>query len=75
MNDRLMGTLAITRAFGDWNLKNKGLTSEPTVRKVIVKKGDTAVIATDGMWDVITDEVDWNYIFNVKDAFSMTSKM
>ena len=32
INDRLNGVLAITRAFGDWNLKNKGLISDPSVK-------------------------------------------
>ena len=33
-NNRLMGTLAISRSFGDFNLKSKGLSVEPFVTKV-----------------------------------------
>lgn len=29
LNNRVNGTLAITRAFGDFDLKNKGVISEP----------------------------------------------
>ena len=49
--------MAITRAFGDWNLKNKGLISEPALNKIVLKKGDTILVASDGIWDVISDEV------------------
>ena len=31
-NNRLMGTLAISRSFGDFNLKSKGLIVEPFVK-------------------------------------------
>jgi len=54
-NNRLMGTLAISRAFGDFNLKAKGLSSEPFIKSIQADQGDYIVIATDGIWDQITD--------------------
>ena len=55
MKDRVQGTLAITRAFGDFNMKTKGVTSEPTIKKITVSKGSIILIASDGIWDDIED--------------------
>ena len=57
INDRVSGILAITRAFGDFNMKNKGVTAEPFIKKLTLSKGAMLIIASDGIWDVINDEV------------------
>lgn len=56
-NNRLAGQLAITRAFGDFNLKTQGLSAEPTVSRTELTPTDQLlIIATDGLWDVIDDQ-------------------
>jgi serine/threonine protein phosphatase PrpC len=72
-NNRVMGSLAITRAFGDKQLKklNKTLvpeatigfnrdvlTVEPevTIADIIVDIDEFVVLATDGLWDVMTSQ-------------------
>ena len=52
-----MGTLAVSRSFGDFNLKSKGLSAEPYINKVKADQGDYVVVATDGVWDEISDNV------------------
>lgn len=52
---RLRGTLALTRSLGDHNLKSSGLSCEPfIVRKVLTPNDELLVIASDGLWDVVT---------------------
>jgi len=54
---RLSGALALTRAFGDFDLQNEGLLCEPYVRTIEVTEPGTAVImASDGLWDTLSDE-------------------
>lgn len=50
------GVLAITRSFGDRQLK-KWIISEPFTKETIIQEQDThLIIACDGLWDVVTDD-------------------
>ncbi len=55
--ERVGGVLAVTRAFGDFNLKLQGVFCIPTVKRVEIDENsdeDTFIIvASDGLWDVI----------------------
>jgi serine/threonine protein phosphatase PrpC len=56
-NGRVFGTLAVSRAFGDFELKRFGITATPYITKTVTNKGDKyIVIASDGVWDVLTDD-------------------
>ena len=57
MNERLNGKLEITRGFGDFAMKSKGLTCEPFINKIVLSESDKFVIlCTDGVWDVVNEE-------------------
>lgn len=54
---RVMGLLAMTRAFGDDCLKNFGITAKPEV--TIIPRSDEdefLILACDGLWDVVSDD-------------------
>ena len=54
---RVYGQLMLSRAFGDWELKNYGVSCEPHVVKINIEEDDKyIVIASDGVWDVLEDE-------------------
>jgi serine/threonine protein phosphatase PrpC len=55
---RVMQSLAVTRAFGDIQLKKwKYIIAEPEFTEIILLPEDQFVVfATDGLWDVLTDE-------------------
>jgi len=56
MNSRLNGILAMSRSMGDIALKQKGLTSFPdTIVGKITKNYKYLVIASDGLYDVMTN--------------------
>lgn len=49
--------LAMARALGDYCVKNHGVISEPEVTyRRLTKKDEFVVLATDGVWDVLTNE-------------------
>nr|AFK37152.1 unknown [Medicago truncatula] len=49
--------LAISRAFGDYCMKDYGLISVPDVTHRKLTTGDQFIIlATDGVWDVVSNE-------------------
>ncbi|KAL1549086.1 putative protein phosphatase 2C 65 [Salvia divinorum] len=49
--------LAMARAFGDFCLKDYGLISTPVVSyRKLTERDDFAVLATDGIWDVLSNE-------------------
>lgn len=49
--------LAMARAFGDFCLKDFGLISVPDVSyRCLTEKDEFVVLATDGIWDVLTNE-------------------
>ena len=61
-NDRLEGILTLSRALGDFNLKDSGLISLPYFQKYNLNYNDKfCIIASDGIWDVVNKE----YIFEL----------
>jgi len=55
-NDRVNGSLGVTRALGDHHMKTY-IISAPHCEKVEgVKEGDGLVVCCDGVWDVLTGE-------------------
>lgn len=49
--------LALSRAFGDYCLKDLGLISEPDVtERNITSRDQFVILATDGVWDVISNQ-------------------
>ena len=57
-NNRVFGSLIITRSIGDKEMKNYGVIATPTVKKVIVNEEEDnyIIIASDGLWDVVKEE-------------------
>ena len=52
--NRLSGVLAVTRAFGDLQLKNQGLIVRPDIKRVPIRLHHRyIVIASDGLWDFV----------------------
>jgi serine/threonine protein phosphatase PrpC len=60
MNNRVCGFLAVSRAFGNYNLlgeSKKMIIVEPEYAKIsLTEKNRFLVLATDGLWDVVSDE-------------------
>lgn len=49
--------LALSRAFGDFFVKDFGLISEPDViQRTITTRDHFVILATDGVWDVVSNE-------------------
>ena len=56
-NGRIYGVLMLSRCFGDWNIKNYGVSCEPHIAKIELNEDDLyLVIASDGVWDYMKDE-------------------
>eukprot|EP00803_Ostreobium_quekettii_P007126 evm.model.scf_289.1 EVM.evm.TU.scf_289.1 scf_289:2107-7216(-) len=54
---RVMGMLAMSRALGDHCLRSAGVVPDPEITIVGRSPGDEfLVLATDGLWDVVSDE-------------------
>jgi protein phosphatase 1L len=65
---RVDGQLAVARAFGDRSLK-KHLSSEPhVVEEVINERSDFLILASDGLWKVMTNQEAVDEIKDFKDA-------
>jgi protein phosphatase 1L len=61
MYNRVGGVLAVTRALGDFSLKSFGVTSTPFLKSLeirIIHK--YIVVASDGLWDVVSENVNYN---------------
>ena len=71
LGDRVGGSLAVTRAFGDHALKSEGVTAKPTINKHVLRPFDKfLIIASDGVWDVLEDQDAVNFCndqFSAKD--------
>ena len=56
ISDRVGGSLAITRAFGDHSLKKDGVIAKPYIKKHILRSTDKyLIVASDGVWDSLED--------------------
>ena len=61
---RVYGQLMLSRAFGDWELKNYGVISVPHVMRIEICQNDKfVVVASDGIWDVLSDNDVYNMSF------------
>jgi serine/threonine protein phosphatase PrpC len=57
MDKRVAGGLAITRAIGDHAFKSFGVTGQPYVVRHVLRPFDKyLVIASDGVWDTVSDQ-------------------
>ena len=61
-NDRVCGNLMLTRSFGDFEFKKFGVISEPHLKVVGRVNNQILVIATDGIWDFLSDEDVFNIV-------------
>jgi serine/threonine protein phosphatase PrpC len=56
-NGRVFGQLMLTRAIGDYAMKDYGVINTPFISKhVIDNKVKYAIIASDGIWDVMNED-------------------
>ena len=59
---RVYGQLMLTRAFGDYELKNYGVICTPHVYKEEITIDDKyIIIASDGVWDVLNEDEIYSY--------------
>ena len=56
--NRVFGSLSLTRTFGDTELKKDGIECNPYIKKILVDKEEVKyiIIASDGIWDVVSKE-------------------
>ncbi|XP_057982400.1 probable protein phosphatase 2C 65 [Malania oleifera] len=67
MPDENCPGLAMARAFGDFCLKDYGVISTPKVTcRKLTKKDEFLVLATDGVWDVLTNNEVMRIVASVK---------
>ncbi|KAL2331405.1 hypothetical protein Fmac_018986 [Flemingia macrophylla] len=72
---RVDGRLAVSRAFGDKSLK-KHLSSEPFVTlEVIDDDAELVILASDGLWKVMSNQEAVDCIRNIKDARSSAKRL
>lgn len=56
-NQRVFGSLMLTRTIGDKEMKKYGVICQPYINEYIIQNDDNyIIIASDGLWDVITEE-------------------
>ena len=58
-NDRVDGVLMLTRVFGDFELKSRGVNCNPDITCTNIdleEKNQYLIIACDGIWDVLSEE-------------------
>ena len=57
-NQRVYGTLSLTRSFGDTAFKIDGITADPYIKKIFSDKNNVKyiVIASDGIWDFVDEK-------------------
>ena len=72
---RVGGVIQVTRCIGDRPLRHLGLLAEPEVRAVPRTAADRAlVVASDGLWDVITPERLLHCLRNTAQSADMIAK-
>lgn len=54
---RVGGVLAVSRAFGDRPLKRYVIPTPDIRDEVVTKDDDCLILASDGLWDVVSNQV------------------
>ena len=56
--NRVFGSLSLTRTFGDTQLKKDGIECNPFIKKIFLDRDDVKyiIIASDGIWDAVNKE-------------------
>ena len=85
IDDRICGTLMLTRIFGNYEYKgddennynnNKGLICEPFISKINIDlniEDQFLIIASDGVWDILSEEDIQKIIHKYKDTQKICS--
>ena len=83
IDDRICGTLMLTRIFGNYEYKeenevdnNKGLICEPFISKIEIDlsiENQFLILASDGVWDILTEEDVQNIIKKYHDTQKICS--
>lgn len=90
IDDRICGTLMLTRIFGNYeykedineneekndNIINKGLICEPFISKINIDlyiENQYLILASDGVWDILTEEEIQKIIIKYKDTEKICS--
>ena len=61
MAGRVGGQLAITRSIGDHSLRKAGVVPNPSIQRHVLRTTDKwLIIATDGVWDSLTEKVSFD---------------
>ncbi|EGR33322.1 protein phosphatase, putative [Ichthyophthirius multifiliis] len=73
---RVSGSLAITRALGDLDLKTEGVLNVPDTEEFVVsQKTQYLILASDGLWDVCDDQKAVDLCKNINDTAEMAKKL
>jgi len=72
-----INNLSVSRSFGDKDYVVFGITAEPYVSSTLISTSDThLIIATDGLWDVVSDQEAVDFIKNeLSDAQKLSEKL
>ena len=56
--NRVFGSLSLTRTFGDTQLKKDGIECNPYIKKIFLDRDEVKyiIIASDGIWDVVNKD-------------------
>ncbi|CAM6019925.1 unnamed protein product [Sphagnum balticum] len=72
---RVGGVLAVSRAFGDRLLKQY-VVADPEIQEDTIKEGvDFLVLASDGLWDVVTNQDAVSMVATIPDAEEAATKL
>ncbi len=75
INNRLNNVLAVSRSIGDFDQKGKGLIAIPHIHKHNIHKKDKfLVVASDGIWDVVNQEILFEFSKEILDNSSIINK-
>jgi protein phosphatase 1L len=72
---RVGGVLAVSRAFGDRLLK-RYVVAEPEIQEDVIQKGvDFLILASDGLWDVVTNQEAVSMVKSIEDPEKAANKL
>lgn len=73
---RVYGQLMLSRAFGDWELKPYGVINVPHITRIEIEDKDHYIVmASDGIWDVFSDEDVYNISLQCSNAENLCNKI